>query len=368
MFGSAVSSRAAITRMINDFIEYWTAAKLLLSGGNPYSPAELFESQTGLGWSRSEPLIMWNPPWTLSFTLPLGLLDYKTAQFVWFLSHTLIIFVGAQLLWKIYGGDSQKSRYALFSVLCFAPIYFVLLLGQIGPLILIGLIAFLASAKRGLWSLAGASLTIASIKPHLLYLLWLALILWIMRKGQWKLAISFLLAGAIIAGIPLLFDRQIYSQYLALLTSDAIIRPLDWATPSLGTALAELLTVPDPWIRWLPSVGGGIWFLWYWSRRIEMWDWLAELPLVLLVSVATSSFVWTFDHVVLLPAVIQAAVWISRLEASRKRTLLVGGHIALGGILLASKAVVRDDFWYFWLAPAYLCCYLYARASATQKG
>ncbi|MGH7852875.1 MAG: hypothetical protein ACREP3_05505, partial [Candidatus Binatia bacterium] len=107
--------------MINDFIEYWTATKLLLNGGNPYSPSELLASQHALGWSQPEPLMMWNPPWTLSFTLPFGLVDYQTAQLAWFLSHTLIIFVGAKLLWKIYGGDVGKSRYAAISVLSFAP-------------------------------------------------------------------------------------------------------------------------------------------------------------------------------------------------------------------------------------------------------
>jgi hypothetical protein len=349
--------------MINDFIEYWSTACLLLSGGNPYSPAELLESQKALGWTQAKPLVMWNPPWTLSFTLPLGLLDYQTAQFVWFLSHTLIIFVGAQALWKIYGGVEQKSRYAWFSMLCFAPIYFVLLLGQIGPLILIGLIAFLAFVKRRLWSLGGASLIMAAIKPHLLYLLWLALFLWILRNRQWKFAISFMIAGAITVAIPLLFDGQVYSQYLALLTSDAVIRPLEWATPSLGTAIAEFSAISGAWIRWLPSFGGAMWFLWYWSRRAETWDWLTELPLVLLVSVATTSFGWTFDHVVLVPAVIQVAVWTSRSPVWQQSAIIIGTHVALGVILLVSKVFVLNDFAYFWVAPTYLLLYLYARTA-----
>jgi hypothetical protein len=84
--------------MINDFVEYWAAARLLLNGGNPYSPAELIQMQREIGWSQPLPLIMWNPPWTLSFTLPFGLFDYGTRQFAWFLLHTLIVFVGSQSL------------------------------------------------------------------------------------------------------------------------------------------------------------------------------------------------------------------------------------------------------------------------------
>jgi hypothetical protein len=213
--------------MINDFIEYWTATKLLLNGGNPYSPSELLASQDALGWSQSEPLMMWNPPWTLSFTLPFGLVDYQTAQFAWFLSHTLIVFVGAKLLWKIYGGDVEKSRYAALSILSFAPTYFALLLGQIGPLILLGLIAFLASVKKKAWGLAGAALTIAAIKPHLLYLLWLALLMWTLKKLQWQLVTGFMVTGIAVALLPVLLDRDVYLQYFDLLKTGRVIKPLD---------------------------------------------------------------------------------------------------------------------------------------------
>jgi hypothetical protein len=349
--------------MINDFIEYWTATKLLLNGGNPYSSAELLASQVALGWSQPEALMMWNPPWTFSFTLPFGLVDYQTAQFAWFLSHTLIIFVGAKSLWKIYGGEAEKSRYAALSIISFAPAYFALLLGQIGPLILLGLIAFLASVKKKAWGLAGAALTIAAIKPHLLYLLWLALLMWTLKKLQWKLVTGFVVAGIAVALLPLLLDRDVYLQYFDLLKTGRVTKPLDWATPSLGTALAELLAIPDAWIRWLPSVGGAVWFLWYGSRRTETWDWLSELPLVLLVSVVTASFVWTFYQVVLVPAVIQAAVWLSRLEDRARAAMCIGIHVTLGAILLVSKIFVMDDFWYFWVAPVYLLFYLYVRAT-----
>lgn len=351
--------------MINDFIEYWTAAKLLLSGGNPYSPAELLQSQQALGWTQPVPLIMWNPPWTLTFTLPIGLLDYGSAQFAWFLLHALIIFVGAQVLWQIYGGNPQQSRYAWLSVLTFAPTYFVLLLGQIGPMILLGLIGFLFFAQKRAWSYAAASLALVSIKPHLLYLLWLALFLWMLNERQWRAGFGLLVAGIVVAFIPLLWNTEIYSQYLQLLRSGDALRPLDWATPSLGTTMAELLAIRAAWIRWLPSVAGGLWFLWYWSRHAANWDWVSELPLVLLVSIVTASFAWTFDHVVLVPAVVQCAMWVSKSKSRRWRWLVVSIHVLLTGVLLVSKIFVLNDFWYFWLAPTFLLFYLYVRQSVS---
>jgi hypothetical protein len=349
--------------MLNDFVEYWAAAKLLLNGGNPYSPAELFDAQRQIGWSQPEPLMMWNPPWTLSFTFPFGWVDYETAQFAWFLLHALVVFVGAQALWPTYGGDSQNSRYAWLSSLTFAPTYFVLLLGQIGPLILLGLVGFLVFARKEAWGLAGASMTLVSVKPHLLYLLWLALFMWLANERQWKLFAGLVLAGAAIVLIPLLFNAGIYSRYFELIGTAGVSRPLDWATPSLGTVLGEVLAIHGIWIRWLPSVVGGLWFFWYWSRYAHTWDWVSELPLILLVSVATASFAWTFDHIVLVPAVIQGAVWTAKSERKQQRRLVIGIYLALAAILLIGKVIVRNDFWYFWVAPAFLLLYLYVRAS-----
>ena len=47
------SSAELFRQMVNDFIEYWAAAKLLLSGGNPYSAEQLLQLQrTCLGRNR----------------------------------------------------------------------------------------------------------------------------------------------------------------------------------------------------------------------------------------------------------------------------------------------------------------------------
>ena len=346
--------------MINDFIEYWTAARLLLSGGNPYSPEQLLQAQQALGWTQPIPLFMWNPPWTLAFIFPIGWLDYGIGQSLWFVLHVLIVFVGAQLLWEIYRGDHQRSRYSWLSVLTFAPTYFVLLLGQISPLVLLGLIAFLCFAQRERWGYAGASLALAGIKPHLLYLLWLTLILWLLKEKQWRAGVGLLVAGITVAVTPLVWSVQIYGQYLQLLQDSQAVRPLGWATPSFGTVIAELFTIRGAWIRWMPSVAGVLWLLWYWSHKRETWEWCSQVPVVLLASVVTASFAWTFDYVVLMPALIQGAVWTSRTDINRRR-LIVGMHVLISATAVVSKIFVKNDFWYFWLAPAYLLLYFYAR-------
>jgi hypothetical protein len=348
--------------MTNDFVEYWAAARLFVSGGNPYSPAELFRTQQGAGWTEPMPLLMWNPPWTLSFIWPFGLPEHDESQFLWFLLHTVIIFLGAQLLWRIYDGPPRQVRCAWLAVLTFAPVYFVLLLGQIGPLILLGLIGFLAAAKKRWWSLAGASLTLVSIKPHLLYLLWLAVGLWICKERCWR-ALFGLTVGAVVAlGMPLILVPEIYSYYGHMFSSGGIVHPMEWATPSLGTVFAELFRIRGMWIRWTPPLAGVAWFIWYWRIHSEGWNWLDRLPLVLLVSVTSASFVWTFDHVVLLPALVQCAVWLSLREAYGRHKSLIVLYLAVNAILLFGKLHIHNDLWYFWAAPVFLVLYLWLRA------
>jgi len=146
-----------------------------------------------------------------------------------------------------------------------------------------------------------------------------------------------------------------------------IVRPQEWATPSLGTVLGAIFGIRDMWIRWLPGIAGGLWLLWHWRSHAESWDWPERLPLLLLVSVATASFVWTFDLVVLLPALVQGAVWLTNRHAYRRHKVLLIIYLSINAILLVGKLYVRNDLWYFWAAPAFLVFYLSLRAKMQPR-
>jgi len=62
---SAQTAPTARPAGVRDFVEYWSASRLLLNGGNPYAPDELLQLQRSVGWGSGTALIMWNPPWTL---------------------------------------------------------------------------------------------------------------------------------------------------------------------------------------------------------------------------------------------------------------------------------------------------------------
>jgi hypothetical protein len=106
----AQSSSSSDLPAAQDFMEYWAASRLLASGGNPYSPEALFSLQQPAGWDGAMPVIMWNPPWTLSFTLPFGLVSYEFGRFCWLFVHVFLILLSVQQLWRIYSDMTTPSR------------------------------------------------------------------------------------------------------------------------------------------------------------------------------------------------------------------------------------------------------------------
>ena len=347
--------------MINDFSAYWVAARLLLNNGNAFLPAEQLEVQRSAGWTGFTPLLIYWPPWTMSLLLPFGYLDHDTAQALWFLQNNVFIFVGVLLLWRLYSNSPTLSRVGWVALLTFAPIYFALLLGQIGPLVLAGLIGFLFAARKQAWFLAGAWLSLASIKPHLLSLLWISALLWVVRERQWRLGAGFLSIFGLMVILPTLWDRQIYGTYMSVMSDRTVVLATDWANPTIGTAVNVFFGGKFGWLRWLPTIVSVFWLLCYWQKNSNRWDWTVELPLVVLVSIVAAPYAWTYDYVLLLPALMQGVVWCS-IAVNRQRVRWVSViYLAMGSISLLGKIIVRNDFWYFWLAPALLVIYLLLR-------
>ena len=345
-------------KYVRDFVEYWAASRLLLTGKNPYGPQELFELQRSVGWSDSIPLLMWNPPWTLSFTLPFGLASFDVAQFLWLLLNIFIVIFCAKQLWFLYGGQPTAYRRAWLVVLTFAPAYLVLLLGQIGPLILLGLVGFLHCARDNQWKWAGALAVLVSIKPHLLYLFWIALVLWTIEKRQWQLMKGAAVAGFIAATIPLLFSPSVYADYVQLNTIKTLPTPYDWQTPTIGVAARLLFGAEKIWLQFVPCVIGIIWLLFHWRKSKNHWNWIEQLPILIVASLATSAFAWSFDYIVLLPAIMQAASWLSRRPVFFRESPAIIVYLIIMTLYVLLFFLSPNDFWRFWLGPAFVVAYM----------
>ena len=111
--------------------------------------------------------MMWNPPWTLALVMLFGMLNYSPARVLWLLLNLGLILVVAGALWKIYGGAASARWLPIVVTAAFFPAFLTLGMGQIGGVILIGLVAYLYFVQRERWWPAGAALVLVAVKPQL---------------------------------------------------------------------------------------------------------------------------------------------------------------------------------------------------------
>ena len=366
-FAQAYSHNNPVTRAGGDFVEYWAAARLLLDGENPYSPEEMLAMQRTVEPDRHQPLLMWNPPWTLTFTAPFGLLRFGTAHFLWLLLSIAFLITCSPYLWRIYGGNPDKSRIAWLVCFAVSPTYLVLWLKQITPFLLLGVVGFLYFVERKQWFVAGLSLCLVSIKPHLVFLFWLALLAWIVEERQWRIIFG-VISGLIFATlVPLLLVPDIFSNYFQQYSTTQAPKPLDWETPTLSTALGLLIGINEYWFRGILPLATCVAFIFYWRKKRNRWNWVEQMPLLLLASQATTLFAWPFDQIMLLPALIEVAVWITDGGPGRiVRGIVVSFLlINLGPIIVILLA--PNYFLLFWMTPLYLFAYALVKKQVSRN-
>lgn len=347
--------------MLVDFIEYWASARLLLSGQNPYSLSDLLSLQKTVGWTASFPHIMWNPPWTLAFLIPFGWLSFSTALQLWFgLLSATVLFCSTHL-WRLYGGPTSRTRLVWFVTLTFAPTVFALLLQQISTLTLLGMTGFLHFERQKSHKMAGASLVLVALKPHLYLLFWVVLLLWTLDRRRWDVLLGFTLGMLSAAAIPTALDYRIFNEFVQLYLTAPYPRPFDQETPTLARALWHWVDMGNPLPQILPASVGVIWSVWYWHKHKSDWNWLSQVPLLLLVSVTTNFFAWSADQIILLPALLQCTQWILDAGYRTKSIVIVILYVLAELAVLMVKFFTPHDFWYFWLSLVWCSMYLVNR-------
>jgi hypothetical protein len=346
----------------DDFVRIWAAGKLNLQGENPFDPIRIEQLQIEVGDYKSglnANSIMLNPPWAIPLVMPFGLFNYPLSRLAWLITSTFLILISSHMLWLIYSHNPKHHWLVLISVFIFAPTISVLEKGQITVLILLGITGFVyfSVINRNDW-LAGVFLALASIKPQMIVLFWIVLLIWIIQQRRWLIIISTSISVLSLTLLAMIFNPHIIEQYLGMLQSYQIS---DWAVPTIGSYLRFFwLGTQRFWLQFLPVMLGGIWVIYYWYRHHKSWNWVDELPIILLVSMVVSPYSWTYDLVILVPAMVLATILIAT-DWKRWTTLLLA-ILFLGISLLDLVLHMKlDDFWFIWVAPALLIWFLLVR-------
>ena len=131
----------------HDFLQYWAAGRLNATGGNPYDADQVIELQRGAVRDEDRPTFMWNPPWVLALVMPFGLLPMRTGQLFWLLAQFAAVVWSADVIWRTYGGAAKYRPAVWAGALVFYPVMYLILLGQSGGWLLLGLAGFLVAAR-----------------------------------------------------------------------------------------------------------------------------------------------------------------------------------------------------------------------------
>ena len=181
----------------SDFLAYWSAAHLFVSGGNPYDQNEMrfVEQSVSADTINLGDIVInaWNPPWLILIFAPLGALHYLTAFSVWIFCNTVLIGLVLLLSWQMctYAKDSRGILAIFVAGFLFGTTISYLAIGQISVLVLVGMILSIWWLDRQKDLLAGVILILSIIKPQISFFFLLLLIIWVIKERRWKVFAGF---------------------------------------------------------------------------------------------------------------------------------------------------------------------------------
>ena len=206
-----------------DFDSFWRSARAMLEGRNIYD--------TGVE------LVNLNPPvWTVLIS-PLGLLEPITAYRV-FVLISLVVVVG-YLAWTV---EELRLRpgwtvVGVVMLLLSSPLLATLGLGQVYPVLALGLVAAWVADRREGQEISGAALgVVVALKPSLLPVL-----LWPLVRRRWRALVVALVSGTVatLLGIIVLGPGTTLD-YIGVLREQSV--SAYWDNASLPSAAARLFT------------------------------------------------------------------------------------------------------------------------------
>lgn len=348
-----------------DFVEYWGAGRLNAAGQNPYDAHDLFVIERAVSTGLTDAIMMWNPPWTLAIAMPFGLLPAALSHCLWIALQMALLLIAVDRLWRLYDGPVQLRWLAWIVALGFAPSFFVLRMGQIGPLILLGVVGFLYFERRGQGAWAGACLALATVKPHLVLLLGGAVILWVIQRRRWSVLAGGTATLLAATAVALAANPEVVRQYLDAMSH----RPPEMLSPTLGTLLRLTFGVEHFRLQFVPMALGLVWLPLYWLRHRRHWVWTARAPVLLLAGFLTASYgAWPFDFVVLLVPVLQVLTRVARRPQPAVVGLALLGYLGFNILaLLLMNIRYTDYYWYAWMTPMLLYCYLVLQSQTRSE-
>jgi hypothetical protein len=246
------------------------------------------------------------------------------------------------------------------------PTIISLSLGQLSPILLLGLVAFLWSLENRRDFVAGTALSLTAVKPQMVALVWVALALWVVANRRWRVmagaAASLAAASVAVAWI----NPNVFGQYQHLMATAP--PTLAFESPNIATILRLMIGTDGSWPQFIPTALGAVGVVLLWFRRGGTWEWSRELPALVLFSCLLTSYGgWAFDLIVLLIPIVAVAVTI---VGSDRRDLVywgATGFLAISGVAFAMHQARVPQAAFVWMTPAVLLLVTFLRRAGAQS-
>lgn len=336
-----------------DFQAYWSSA-YLFARGMDFSDADLIgeveRSQTN--WDKPETLYAWYSPIGNVILLPFTLIPFTKAVYYWLVLNIIILFYSAVLIW----GDADSRKWIpLLAVFSFSMTVISLVFGQINTLEVLGLALFLHFIRLDRQYLAGASLVLTTIKPHLVLLTLPILFLDLFRKKEWKPLTGFVFGLGFCVLVLFIFNPQWLQSFWRVITSGmSTVRE----TPNINGLLVVAGKYTLGKLVWLIALPGAV--IW-WLKDGQKWNRRTFIDLSITLGLIVSPIGWSYDQIMLLFPVLSILAWATKGELPRQSSRFIVATLIVGNLAAyLLRTSTPSDVWFFWVPLLVLGLYLFA--------
>jgi hypothetical protein len=200
------------------------------------------------------------------------------------------------------------------------------------------------------------------IKPHVTYLFLFAALWWAWRDGRRRVLIGWLIALAGASALVLAVAPDVFVNYLVVVRNP----PVGWHSATFGTWLRVLLGWQLSWLQFVPSLLGGLGLLAWLGRRRGLWRWEVLAPPLLVASVVTAAYGYSYDQVVLLPAVVALVGALSAKPLVQRVAILAALAASQVGLWAVNHWGIPDAF-NVWHPPVLAGLYWWAVSGAPAR-
>jgi len=341
-----------------DLQAYWGSAYLFAHGQDFSNSNALGDVQRTLAnRTRLDTQYAWFFPTGNVILLPLTFIPFTRAVYYWLILNVLAFFYSTILLWE---QADERIWIPLIAVFSFALTLISLIFGQISSLEVLGLALFLMLSKSRKPYLAGASLVLTTVKPHLVILTLPILFLDMLRKKELKTLTGFLIALGFCFIVLFAFYPPWLQSFWTVFTSGMrTVRE----TPTINGILVLLGEYTIGKLIWLVVLLAGM----VWWLRGQNWDRRIFIDISVTVGLIVSPIGWSYDQVMLIFPILTLLAWVVTDKLPKQASRIVVAVLIIGNIAAYYlRTFTPSDVWFFWVPMVVLGLYLFARKQINE--